>query len=78
MLYLKKRGVSAGRADGERADASGNAYTYTVTVEDPLAMEVEIGADGTITFDRNGIYIITYTSESADGTDERVWRVTVS
>ena len=65
-------------ADGERTDASGNAYTYTVIVEDPLAMEVEIGADGTITFDRNGIYIITYTSESADGTDERVWRVTVS
>ena len=65
-------------ADGERTDASGNAYTYTVTVEDPLAMEVEISEEGTITFDRNGIYIITYTSESADGTDERVWRVTVS
>lgn len=65
-------------ADGERTDVNGNAYTYTVTVEDPLAMEIEIGADGTITFERNGIYIITYFSESADGTDKRVWRVTVS
>ncbi len=65
-------------ADGERTDANGNIYTYTVTVEDPLAMEVKIGGDGTIVFERNGIYIITYSSESADGTDERVWRVTVS
>ncbi len=65
-------------AEGSRKDAEGNDYTYTVEVENPLGMPVEVDEDGKFTFTLGGQYVIRYTSESADGSDTREYKVTVS
>ncbi len=65
-------------AEGKRTDADGRPYEYSVTVKDPVEIEVEIGADGKITFGRNGVYTIVYKSSSTDGEDVREYRIVVS
>ena len=65
-------------AEGSRKDSEGNEYQYTLTIKNPLDMDVTVGADGKITLDRNGVYIIVYKSVSADGEDVREYRIVVS
>lgn len=64
-------------ADGERTDENGNEYPLTVTVKDPLDLDVQI-VNGKIKFSRTGTYIVRYTSNSADGSDMKEYRIIVS
>lgn len=64
-------------ADGERVDGNGNEYPLTVSVKDPLDLDVDI-VNGKIKFTRTGTYIVRYTSNSADGSDMKEYRIVVS
>ncbi len=64
---------------GTATDAQGNSCSVEIKVEDPYMKTVEVN-DRTFTPDKPGVYIVTYFSSNADGTqsDTQAFRLTVT
>ncbi len=64
---------------GTATDSNGISCPVTIKVEDPYTKEVELTGDNSFTPATTGVYVVTYSSQNADGTqsDSKTFRVSV-